>query len=230
MLAAFKQKIKRQETPLFSSIYALAKAIRAFNMPTVKVIHLPLYSLSRWVINLRWLLQQALWSGPVFKARCASYGKNLRMFNGMPWVEGDLIIHLGDNVTLGQVSFASGHVFDSPQLIIGNNTLVNDGSTISVNKEVRIGNDVKIAFGCFIADSNGHPIDPTRRHGSLIPEEVRPVLIEDNVWICSNCTVLKGVTIGKNSVISAGSVVVSDIPPNVVAGGNPAKVIKHIGE
>ena len=52
------------------------------------------------------------------------------------------------------------------------------------------------------------------------------MIIEDNVWIGVNTTILKGVTIGENSIIGANSLVVKDIPPNVIAGGNPCKVLK----
>lgn len=56
------------------------------------------------------------------------------------------------------------------------------------------------------------------------------VVLEENVWVGMGCTILKGVTIGKNSVIAAGSVVVHSIPPNVLAGGNPARVLKRFDE
>ena len=58
--------------------------------------------------------------------------------------------------------------------------------------------------------------------------ELRAVHIGDNVWLGINVTVLKGVTIGENTVIGAGSIVTKDIPANVVAAGNPCKVIKHL--
>ncbi len=56
----------------------------------------------------------------------------------------------------------------------------------------------------------------------------KPITIGKNVWITTRCIVLPGVTIGDNSIISAGSVVTEDIPPNCIAAGNPAKVIRHI--
>ncbi len=59
-------------------------------------------------------------------------------------------------------------------------------------------------------------------------ETAKPITVGDNVWIGGNAVILPGVTIGRNSVIGAGSVVTKDIPDNVVAVGNPCKVIKHI--
>ena len=72
---------------------------------------------------------------------------------------------------------------------------------------------------------------PERTHpgASICDTIARPVLIENGVWIGGGSTILPGVTIGKNSVIGAGSVVVKDIPANSIAVGNPCRVIKNIG-
>lgn len=74
----------------------------------------------------------------------------------------------------------------------------------------------------------GHPIDPELRRD--IAQFNIPVHIGNNVWIGANSVVLPGVTIGENSVIGAGSVVTKDIPANVVAVGNPCRVLREIGE
>jgi acetyltransferase-like isoleucine patch superfamily enzyme len=95
------------------------------------------------------------------------------------------------------------------------------GTVIGVFKEVYLGNHVRCGANTLITDSDWHPDDP--RVGSA-----QPVRIEDGVWIGYGSIVLKGVTIGENSVIGAGSVVVSDIPKNVIAAGNPCRVIKSL--
>ena len=74
-----------------------------------------------------------------------------------------------------------------------------------------------------IMDSDQHTYDP--RAG-----KDKPVRIEDNVWIGGGVTILKGVTIGRNSLIGAGSMVVKSIPENVIAAGNPCKVIRLLDE
>lgn len=71
-----------------------------------------------------------------------------------------------------------------------------------------------------------HSLDITERNKGL--ENALPIIVEDNVWLGANVSVLQGVTIGQGSVIAAGSVVNKDIPPHVIAGGIPCKVIKHL--
>ncbi len=73
-----------------------------------------------------------------------------------------------------------------------------------------------------------HPIDPEPRRDKL--EAAKPIVIGDNVWLGGGVIVCPGVTIGENTVIGAGSVVTKDIPANVIAVGNPARVIREIGE
>jgi maltose O-acetyltransferase len=108
----------------------------------------------------------------------------------------------------------------------GNNIFINNNFVITSEKKVKIGNNALIGTNVEITDSDFHNIIPAERFGgSHFTAEVE---IKDNVWIGSNVKILKGVTIGENSVIANGSIVTGDIPANVVAGGIPAKVIKQI--
>jgi len=106
------------------------------------------------------------------------------------------------------------------QIIIGNNCGFS-GTVIGAFKSVTIGNNVRCGANTLITDSDWHLDDPR----SSQPKEI---IIEDNVWLGVNVVVLKGVTIGENSVIGAGSVVTKDIPANVIAAGNLCKVIKNL--
>jgi acetyltransferase-like isoleucine patch superfamily enzyme len=89
---------------------------------------------------------------------------------------------------------------------------------------------VLIGAGCLITDSNHHSsIDwEDRNLKGDCNIKSSPVVIEDYVFIGAKSIILKGVTIGAKSVIAAGDVVVSDIPANCIAGGNPCKIIKYI--
>lgn len=72
-----------------------------------------------------------------------------------------------------------------------------------------------------------HPLDPTERNSGK--EYAKPIIFGDNVWIGGSAVINPGVSIGDNVVIASGSVVTKDVPNNVVVGGNPAKIIKKIG-
>lgn len=108
---------------------------------------------------------------------------------------------------------------------IGENFFANVNFTVLDCAEVRIGNNVLIGpnVGIYTA---GHPLDAEQRVAGL--EFAYPVTIGDNVWIGGNVAILPGVKIGDNAVIGAGSVVTKNIPANVVAVGNPCKIIREI--
>lgn len=107
---------------------------------------------------------------------------------------------------------------------IGDCVLMSPGSRISASDEIVIGDGVMLANGVYITDSDWHMVyDRTNRD-----ERVTPVHIADNVWLGDHATVLKGVSIGENSVVAARAVVTRDVPPNVIVAGNPAKVVKHL--
>ena len=108
------------------------------------------------------------------------------------------------------------------EIIIGDNCGFS-GTTIGCTVSIKIGNNVRCGANTLITDTDWHMDDP--RSGKC-----KPIIIEDNVWLGINSSVLKGVTIGKNSVIGAGSVVTKNIPANVIAAGNPCRVIKKIEE
>lgn len=125
------------------------------------------------------------------------------------WVESNFRCDYGTQISVGDYFFAN---YDCIFLDIA---------------PITIGNRVYIAPRVCIYTVN-HPMVPEVRNTDL--EYGRPVTIEDNVWIGGNVVILPGVTIGEGAVIAAGSVVTRDIPPRVVAGGNPCRVIRHLTE
>lgn len=116
--------------------------------------------------------------------------------------------------------------FPEAVIEIGNNCNIN-GTVIHCNELVKIGNNCMFGPGTVLCDNDSHRIskDPIERRKKAVSI---PIILEDNVWIGMNCLILKGVTIGENSIVAAGSVVVNNIPPNSLAGGNPARVLKEI--
>lgn len=108
---------------------------------------------------------------------------------------------------------------------IGENFFANHNTVILDCAKVKFGNNVFVAPNCGFHTA-GHPIDAERRNQGL--EYAYPITVGDNVWIGAGVQVMPGVTIGSNVVIGGGSVVVKDIPSNVVAVGNPCRVVRPI--
>lgn len=109
-------------------------------------------------------------------------------------------------------------------ITIGDYVMISPGTRISGCNSIEIGDAVMMAHGVYITDSDWHGIyDRTSRDTAH-----KPVRIADNVWLGDRSTVLKGVSIGTNSVVAACAVVTRDVPANVVVAGNPAKVVKEL--
>ncbi|MCZ6830150.1 MAG: acyltransferase [Gammaproteobacteria bacterium] len=113
---------------------------------------------------------------------------------------------------------------ESGRITVGDYVLISPGTRISASDEIVIGDSVMIANSVYITDSDWHGIyDRTERS-----EKVTPVHIGDNVWLGDHCVILKGVSIGENSVVGANAVVSRDVPPNMVVAGNPAHVVREL--
>lgn len=159
--------------------------------------------------------------------------------NGIPkldvWKNG--IMRVGENV---RINNGSNHniigrqqpcyfvVRSNAKLTIGNNVGIS-ASAIICSIQISIGNNVKIGGNTVIYDTDFHSLKIENRVNAELDKahtSTSPVFIEDNVFIGAHSTILKGVRIGENSIVGAGSVVTKSIPPNEVWGGNPAKYIK----
>src|SRR6202046_5400040 len=110
------------------------------------------------------------------------------------------------------------------EIRVGRNVFVNQNCTFYDLGGLNIADDVMIGPNVSIITS-GHPLEPSQRRAATIGT---PIVIEKNVWIAAGAIIIGGVTVGENSVVAAGSVVTRDIPPNTLAGGNPAKVIRQL--
>lgn len=108
---------------------------------------------------------------------------------------------------------------------VGDNFFANFNCVFLDCNYIRIGNNVFLGPNVQIYTAH-HPVNAAERIKG--PELASPVTIDDNVWIGGGTIICPGVTIGKNTTIGAGSVVTKNIPPNVVAAGNPCKVIRQL--
>ncbi len=166
---------------------------------------------------------------PIFKSYCTTVGRRFRAGAFVHWINGRGRIIIGDDVLIdGKCSFTfAARYRDDPTLRIGDRTKIGHECTFVVADEIAIGADCRIAGGASFRDSPGHPVDPeARRRGDPPPAEaVKPILIEDNVWIGSNAIISAGVRIGTGSVISSGAVVLTDVPAGSLIAGNPGRRI-----
>ena len=144
-------------------------------------------------------------------------------------------IKIGNNsLIMGKICALCGETIE-----IGDNFYIGQNSMIGASNSIKIGNCVIISNDVCIYDNNTHPTSPKARekmslngfsndNWSWRHAESSPVVIEDNVWIGQYTTILKGVTIGRGSVIATRAVVTKDVPPYTIVAGNPAKVVKYL--
>ena len=107
---------------------------------------------------------------------------------------------------------------------VGRNVFVNQGCTLNDIGGITLGDDVMLGPNVSLITS-GHPIDPATRRSVIT---AAPIVLERNVWVGAGATVLQGVTIGADSVVAAGAVVTSDVPPGVVVAGVPARILRSV--
>lgn len=152
----------------------------------------------------------------------SSKGKYISV-SGWPTIEQKGTLNIGSEVRIwSHINKAQLYIHEGAEMSIGKNSRIN-GAMITATRKVVIGENVRIAPFTVIIDSDFHDIGD---HFKDV--EGDQITIEDNVWIATRSTILKGVTIGEGAVVAAGSVVVKDVPPYTVVGGVPAKVIKHL--
>jgi acetyltransferase-like isoleucine patch superfamily enzyme len=153
----------------------------------------------------------------------ANYKSENMIFNGDVYIRG--IIRIEDT--------------GIAKLEINNNVYIGDDSIISCAEKIIIGQNTLISSGVKIFDNNSHPINSIQRQRDweIILGKIKesrtnvkssPIIIGENVWIGLDSFIMKGVNIGNNSIIAAGSVVVTDVPENTIFAGNPAIEIKKL--
>lgn len=188
------------------------------------------------------------WNVLWFGMNGVRFGKNLSVANRV-YVNNRGEVRIGDNFC-----FSSGDNINpicrnirgtiisqckESSIIIGNNVAISS-ACLWAKTRIEIGDNVNIGGDCLIMDNDSHPHNYLQRRPEYL-EEVgsqrylesipsSPIVIENDVWVGARCIILKGVKIGARSIIAAGSIVTGDIPSDVIAGGNPCKIIKRINQ
>jgi len=157
--------------------------------------------------------------------RCDSVGSRTR-------VQGRMIIRRQGEIHVGSQTFFLSEMMPielitlpGGKLEIGDKVGINYGTSITAQSLVTIGTNCRIGQCCLIMDTDWHTLDD---YDKRPPGD--PIVLEENVWLAAHVTILKGVTIGRNAIVSAGSVVTSNVRPYTMVAGVPARLIKHLDE
>jgi acetyltransferase-like isoleucine patch superfamily enzyme len=229
---SLRRRLATSQDPLPRMIRAAYKSFHSLSVPAPKVIVRPILWLFITARSIWHYLFRIFVCEPFFKAYCKSYGRNLRTDCFIHWIQGKGDIICGDNVWVdGKVTITFAARFaDRPIFEIGDGSGIGHLCHFTIGKRVSIGRNTTLSGDIIIMDSNAHATDPVARweHKPPDPEDVRPVIIGDGVWIARRCIIFPGVRIGNGAIVSAGSVVRGHVPPYSVVAGNPAKVVLRL--
>jgi acetyltransferase-like isoleucine patch superfamily enzyme len=162
----------------------------------------------------------------VKRAMAITAALNRLMFNDMDEIRALFSELIGKKVDESFLLIPPFYTAGGDEIRVGHNVFVNQNCTFYDLGGIDIADDVMIGPNVSIVTA-GHPLEPSQRRVATIG---KPIAIEKNVWIAAGATIIGGVRVGENSVVAAGSVVTKNVPPNTLVGGNPARVIRSIGD
>lgn len=227
----FVTKVKKRETPFYDGLYRAGYAMKHAEAPLVRPLHAALFNERRLRIAAWRDFWRACYYQPLFRSRCARCGKRFHLTHsgqGIPVIEGDLTINIGDDVTLyDRITLAGLTVGERPTLTIGDHTVIGMPVAIMVGNEVTIGPNCLIGSS-LIADNPGHNLDYKRRFQRLVRVLIGKVRIGSWVYTGHQSMIVGNVTIGDGAVVGVHTVVTADVPPFCVVVGNPARIVKKL--
>jgi acetyltransferase-like isoleucine patch superfamily enzyme len=227
-----RQWVKARQHPAARFSYRLVKGVRRASFPVIPGLHHVLYAAHRAGTELLTTVARILWWTPLFQTRLIRPAPGLFLYGGMPLVLGNIDMTIGRNCRIsGQTTISgrsAGHA--APTLSVGSNCDIGWQTTIAVGRRISIGDNVRIAGRALLAGYPGHPLAaiPRAKGCPDTEDQVGDIVLENDVWLATGVSVLAGVHIGQGTVVAAGSVVTHDLPPGVLAGGIPARVIRTI--
>jgi len=231
-MSTLYQRLALSDHPVARSLRTARSFVSGFSLPAPRWFFRPLLAVFLALRVLYYFLIRVFVCEPFFKTYCTEYGRNLHTGVFIHWVKGRGKLIVGDDVIIdGKCAFIFALRYtENPTLRIGNRVGIGHNSIFTIGREITIGNHVMIGGKVEMFDSPGHPTDPVlRRAGSpALPEDVKPIHIEDDAWIGSGAVIFPGVTIGRGSVVARGAIVMSNVPPYVVVAGSPARQIARL--
>ena len=234
LTSSLKKWLKTSEHPLAIRVFKFAKAIRYYSGPNLPSIYRVIWSIHHNIKNLFHEFVRIFYYTPMLKSQLKEAPKSLYLYGGMPLIIGNVDIVIDEGSRISGATTFSGRTStqQTPLLKIGKNVDIGWQTGISVGSRVVIGDNTRISGRAYLAGYPGHPLDAKRRALGE-PEDdnqVGDIILENDVWLATGVSVMAGVTIGQGTIVATGSVVTKDLPPHVLAGGIPAKVIRHITE
>lgn len=231
---SIKNWLKSSDRPMANKLFKLAKSIRYYDGPNLPWLYSIIWHIYQ---NIKTLIAEFLrmfFYTPMFKSRLKKSPKSVLLYGGMPMFMGKLDVEVGEQSRISGATTFSGRSasLQTPLLSIGKNCDIGWQTGISVGSKVIIGDNVRIAGRTTLSGYPGHPLNARRRAAGESEDEhqVGDIILEDDVWLATGVNVMGGVRIGRGTIVASGSVVTKDLPPNVLAGGMPAKVIRQITE
>ena len=198
-----------------------AEIIEVPNARTIRVGSMPVWRKS----EIAWgILRGALRYRLAGSRRLPIIHKGVKVRAGNGVVRVGHLSEIHERVVLSAIGERDG---EQAKVSIGDYTSIWYGTVVSARHEITIGRHCAISWNCTIIDNDMHEI--VYENGFAPTRKDPAVRIQDHVWIGASAIVLKGVTIGENSVVAAGAIVTSDVPPNTLVAGAPAKAIRSIG-
>jgi len=239
VIAALRHSLSSSDRAVARFSRRALRAIVTFTLPAASgVLARPALWVFLVVRSVLYFLYRVLVCEPLFRASCRACGRGVRTDVFIHWIQGRGNLIVGDHVLVdGKCSFTfASRYSQEPTFSIGDYSGIGHGCRFTVGKQITIGRYCRIAGDVWMFDSPGHPTDAEARRAGLAASDadVRPITVGDNVWIGGRAIIHPGVTIGDHSVVSAGAVVMSDVPAHAVVAGNPARIVmatgRHRGE
>lgn len=231
-LEQLKQWVMQSHNPLAGTMRKSFNMVKSIEVPAFSIVYVPIRVVYTLLKNGLSNISRILFWTPIFKTQLSRVGRHLKLIGGLPLVQGNLSIKLGDDCCIsGKTTFLGRESGTTkPQLIIGNHVDIARHTTIAVGMKVILGNHVKIADKALLAGYPGDLCDANlgKQGIGVLDNLVGDIILEDGVHLAAGVTVMQGVTIGKGTLVAAGSVVTHNLPSNVIAAGVPAITISRI--
>ncbi len=228
---SYLDRVRRREGRLADVLYRSYKGIQHVNVPAIPGLYAILEQerLARRQV-FGWV-RRKFYDEPLFRRQCRTCGPGLCLYDGIPAVWGGLELYIGTGVVMhGTATLVGAKVYAHPRLVIGDHSHCGSVFSAVAGADIIIGSHVLIANRVSLMAYDSHPTDANaRRAGEPAPAaSSRPIAIGDNAWIGMGAIIMKGVTIGEDAIVAAGSVVIHDVAPGAIVGGNPARPIGRV--